>query len=110
MSKSDLAAKFLPASVKQNIEEQKDKDPKRKKQKRLNTLQELVAEAYRRKSYQSEDEQNNEHQLVIKTGSQTQDQAYMMNPYDFITMQNTLEYPVRLSCIDEKPLCDEQDQ
>lgn len=46
---------------------------------------------------------------MIKTGSQTQDQAYMMNPYDFITMQNSLEKP-RLSCIDEKPPRDEQDQ
>ena len=82
-TKSELAAQFLPSSVTQQIDKQKDKDPKRVKQKRLNSLQEIVAQAYREKMYTSDHNEMLE-SMGVKSGTQDQYNLYSMNPFEFI--------------------------
>lgn len=80
LSKQELAAQFLPASVKQSIEEQQDKDPVRRKAKRLNQLHQFMAESFRqRENGEGLDSDG------LKAGSDAQTDLYTMNPVAYIS-------------------------
>ena len=66
--------------MKQSIEEQQDKDPVRRKAKRLNQLHQFMAESFRqRENGEGLDSDG------LKAGSDAQTDLYTMNPVAYIS-------------------------
>lgn len=87
-----MASQFLPQSVKSAIEVQQDKDPKMRKQKRLNQLQRFILEAYNKKNYQSDEEKERDKNLFGDESDKTA--LYMANPLEFIKNKLQILEPV----------------